>query len=217
VISHTALQLALRARLLTLSLATTGSVSLSATATGYARTTGSFYADGFWPGQELATAGFASNGTRVITQVTPTMLTVSSPITPEAAAAGRTLSVGLPSSRAWENVTFTPVTGVPWVEEQYIPGPTVQSTMGPNGLLIAEPMVAVLTHCASDTGLTAARYADAVLTLFAPRQSIPLTNGDVLRVRGDVGPFVGQLQQSQPGFAVKPVTIPCRVYTPNSI
>jgi hypothetical protein len=25
------------------------------------------------------------------------------------------------------------------------------------------------------------------------------------------------LQQSQPGFAVKPVTIPCRVYTPNSI
>lgn len=40
------MQLAMRARALTLSVATTGLVSLSATATGYARTTGSFQSDG---------------------------------------------------------------------------------------------------------------------------------------------------------------------------
>jgi hypothetical protein len=215
-ISHTAIQLALRAKALTLSVATTGAISLAAVATGYVRTTGSFYTDGFWPGMELVTIGFANNGTRVITQVTPTTISVYTPLTPEGVAGGRTLTVGLPSSRAWENVTHRPASA-PYIEEQYIPGPAAQVTLGPNGEIEALPMYALQVNALVDTGLTASRYADALLALFAPRTAIPLPNGDVLRVRSDVGPFVGQLQQSEPGYAVKPVTFPLRLRSQNLI
>jgi hypothetical protein len=57
----------------------------------------------------------------------------------------------------------------------------------------------------------------ALRALFAPRTAIPLANGDVLRVRSDTGPYAGQLQQSQPGFAVQPFTIPLRIRSFNVI
>jgi hypothetical protein len=216
-IDHIAMQLAMRSRALALSVAATGLVSLSATATGYARATGNFQTENFWPGMEVTPAGFATNVPRVITAVTPLAITVSGTVTAEVAAGGRSLTVGLPSNRAWENVTFVPTAGVPYVEEQYIPGPTAQVTIGPNGDIELTPMYALLVNLPTETGLTVSRYADALLRLFAPRTAIPLTSGDVLRVRSDVGPFPGQLQQSQPGFAVKPVTIPFRLRTSNSI
>lgn len=219
-IDNLAIQLAMRTRALTLSVATTGLVSLAATSTGYARTTGSFQADGFWPGMEIMPAGFATNAPRVITAVTPLAITVNTTagqVPVEASAGGRSLTVGLPSNRAWENVTLIPITGVPFVEEQYIPGPNAQVTIGPNGDLELLPQYQLQVHLPTETGLTVSRYADALLRLFAPRTAIPLASGDVLRVRSDVGPFVGQLQQSQPGFAVKPVTFPLRVRTQNSI
>jgi hypothetical protein len=179
VIDHTMLQLALRAKLLTLSVATTGSTTLAATTTGYSRTAGSFYADFFWPGMELATAGFASNGTRVITQVTPTTITVAGSLTPEVAAAGRTLSVGLPSNRAWENVTYVPVTGVPYIEEQYIPGPAAMVNDGYAGLLELRPMYSPRVYVPLDTGISAdGRYADAITRLFLPGTTLPLATGD---------------------------------------
>lgn len=216
-LDHIAYQLAMRTRALTLSVATTGLVTLSATATGYARTTGSFQADGFWPGMEITPAGFATNTTRVITNVTPLAITISGAVTAEVAAANRSLTVGLPSKRAWENVTLIPTAGVPYVEEQYLPGPTAQVTIGPNGEIEALPQYGLLVHLPSNTGLTVGRYTDALVRLFAPRTAITLASGDVLRVRADVGPSVGQLQQSQPGFAVKPVTFPLRVRTANLI
>lgn len=216
-IDNLAYQLALRSRALTLSVATTGVVTLSATATGYARTVGSFYTDGFWPGMELVPAGFATNTPRVITGVTALTITVSGAVTAEVAAGGRSLTVGLPSNRAWENVALTPTTGVPYVEEQYLPGPVAQVTLGPLGELEALPQYVLLFHLPSSTGLTVIRYTDALLRLFAPRTAITLANGDVVRVRSDVGPSVGQLQQSQPGFAVKPIAIPLRVRTANIV
>jgi hypothetical protein len=54
--------LALRGRVLTLSVATTGTTSLAATATGYTRAAGSFVTDGFKPGMEVLAAGFATSG-----------------------------------------------------------------------------------------------------------------------------------------------------------
>lgn len=213
------MQLAIRARVLTLSVATTGAVALSATATGYARTAGSFFADGFWRGMELSASGFAlaaNNGLKVITDATPLTLTCTG-CAADAEAAGRTLAVGLPSMRAGENMTFTPTDGVPFIEEQYLPGPSAQVTVGPNGDLEYLPQYAVHVNLPSDTSLTASRYVDALLRLLPPRAVIALPNGDVLRVRADVGPSVGQLQQSQAGFAVKPVTFFFRLRTSNSI
>ena len=46
---------------------------------------------------------------------------------------------------------------------------------------------------------------------------ITASAGDVLRVRSDVGPFRGQLQQGTPGWAVVPVTFPCRIETANIV
>jgi hypothetical protein len=219
VIDEVAMQLALRARALTLSVATTGAISLSATATGYARASGSFSTDGFWPGMELVASGFgiaANNGTKVVTAVTPTTLDCAG-CAVESAAGGRTLSVGLPSSRAWENVAFEPVAGVPWVEEHFISGPSSQVTLGPLGEIVVEPQYALYVNLPNETGLTVRRYVNALRVLFAPRTAIPLPNGDVLRVRSDTGPFPGDLQQGRPGFAVLPVTFPLRIRTNNSI
>jgi hypothetical protein len=216
-IDHTSIQFALRAKLVALSVATTGAIAMSATATGYARATGSFLADGFDLGMEITPSGFAANPADIITAISALAITVRAGRPVEGSAGGRTLTAGLPSARSWENIAFEPTAGVPWVEEEYIPGPVVQVTLGPNGDLEATPMYAPKVHVPASTGMTASRYADAVLRLFAPRTVIPLPNGDVLRVRSDTGPFPGQLLQSRPGFAMKPITIPLRLRTSNSI
>jgi ferritin-like protein len=75
----------------------TGTVSLSATATGYGRTAGSFVTDGFAVGQQVTASGFtnpANNGSSVVSAVTATALTVTkTPATAaEAAAAGRSIA-----------------------------------------------------------------------------------------------------------------------------
>jgi len=85
---------------------TTGSTSLSATSTGFARATGSFLADGFVVGQSVIASGFAAetptttsnNGTAVVTAVSATELVVTkNPLTvPEAAATGRSIVSALP-------------------------------------------------------------------------------------------------------------------------
>jgi hypothetical protein len=217
VIDEIAMQLALRDWAKTLVVATTGVLALAATASGYTRTSGSFVDDGFWPGMEITPAGFIANTPRVITDVSALVITVSGVVTPEAAAGGRSLAVGLPSSRAWENTAFQPTAGVPWVREEFLPGPTAQVTLGPQGELEATPMYALHVHVAADSRLAPKRYVQALRVLFAPRTAIPLPNGDVLRVRSDTGPYAGQLQQSQPGFAVQPFTIPLRIRSFNVI
>ena len=211
------MQLALRSKAMTLVVATTGSVTLSATATGYARTTGSFVTDGLYAGMEITPAAFATNTPRVITAVSALAVTVSGAVTPEVAAGGRSLTVGLPTSRAWENVAFQPTAGVPWVREEFLPGPTAQVTIGPLGELEATPMYALYVNVEAETGLTAKRYVNALRVLFAPRTAIVLANGNTLRVRADTGPYAGQLQQGQPGFSTQPFTIPLRLRSANVI
>ena len=216
-IDEVQIQLALRARLLTLSVATTGTMTLAAVSGGYTRASGSFLTDGFAPGMELVPVGFSSSTPRVITGVTALAITVSSTVPAQVAAGGRSLTVGLPAARAWENVAFQPTAGVPWVREEFLPGPAAQITIGPFGDLENTPMYAIYFNVAAETGLTAKRYVTAARALFAPRTQITLANGDTVRVRGDTGPYAGQLQQSTPGFAVQPLTIPLRLRTPNVI
>lgn len=220
-IGHLDIQLALRAKLLTLSVVTTGSVTLSATASGYARSSGSFLSDGFAPGMELTPSGFASNPVSVVTDVTALSLTVADPRSAETSASGRTLAVGLPSARAWENKKPSddpPLQSRPFVREEYLPGaPMKQVTLGPFGEVEMQPLYAPQIYVPANSGITAAsRYADSIVRLFAPRTAIPVGT-DVLRVRTDSGPYRGQLLQSSPGFAVVPVTIPCWIRTQNTI
>ena len=217
-LDHLAAQLALRTQLLTLAVCTTGSTSLSATATGYARAAGSFLADGFAAGMEITPSGFTANTVDTITAVTALTLTTKSARAVESVSSGRTIAVALPASRAWENMDFTPVAGVPFVEEDYVPGPVTQITVGPLGQVETTPLYVVKLYGVANTGAGAlARYATAVLTLFPPRFNVTLSTGDVLRVRTDTAPYRGQLQQATPGFAVVTVTIPLRGRSSNSI
>jgi len=237
-ISHTANLLALRSRLAGLVAVTTGATTLSATATGYARAAGSFVTDGFVVGMELAASGFtsaANNGPGLVRAVTALTLTVDAysvtaaagpegytvaarTLVVEGAAAGRTLAVGLPALRAWENASVAPAAGKPWVEEDYLPGPVTTLTVGPLARLEALPQYVVKLYGPQKTGATALyRLADAVLALFPPRTALTLAGGDVARVRTDVAPYRGQLVQDTAGFAVVVITIPLRIETANTI
>ena len=181
-LNHLAIQRACRARLATMVVATTGVTSLSATATGYARVAGSFATDGFEVGVEVRGSGFANavnNGVSVVTRVAPLALTVSPVVVTiangvrtvtrpatvaEGVAGGRSLTVGLPAFAAYENVAFTPETGVPYWDEQYVRGPALLGTIGPQGRIIGEPMYLPRINVQSDTSIEAAsRYADAMV------------------------------------------------------
>jgi len=211
------MMLALRTKALTLSVATTGSISIEVTATGFVRATGSFLTDGFHTGMEFTAAGTTSNdGTHVATQVTALEVSASG-LTVEADGAGKTLTVELPSNRAWENIDFDPTAGEPWVEEQFLGGPSSQITTGPNGWLEVDPLYVLQVHAVEGKGVGAPNgYADALLSLFSPLTAMTLTNGDVLRVRTDTGPYRGQLLRRRPGYATVPVTVPLRLQTLNN-
>lgn len=230
-IDELSIQQALRTKLLTLSVATTGSVSLAATTTGYTRTTGSFVTDGFLPGMEITPAGFANNSRAVITEVAALTITAKrivattangattyalGALTAESAAGGRSLTVGLPLNRAWENDEFEPTAGIPWIREEYLPGPNSQITIGPFGEVEGEPQYVIHFNLPAGTRLTAKRYTHAGRVLFAPRTQIPITGG-TLRVRADTAPLTGQLLPSQPGFVDQPLTIPLKIRSANTI
>lgn len=220
-VSYLQVQRAARAQLITLSVATTGAISMSATATAYVRTAGSFLTDGFYAGMEIVASGMTvagNNGTAVVKAVSALTLTVTRALGVEVAAAGKTLAAGLPAGREWENETFTPTTGSPYVEEELVPGPMVQITLGKeNGELELTPLYVVRVNVPEGVGTDAIRaYTDALLRLFKTHTTMTLANGDVLRVRGDPAPYPGQLIPRKTGWATVPVTIPLRMTTINS-
>jgi len=124
---------------------------------------------------------------------------------------------GLPTSRAWENVAFTPTTGTTWIAESYLPGPARKITLGALGEMETLPQYVVQVNVASNAGVgTADGLVDDILTHFAPETSITVT-GATLRVRGDTAPFASQLIQSAPGFATVTINIPLRLRAANVI
>lgn len=212
------IHLAFRARALTLSLATTGSTSLSATATGYARTAGSFITDGFVVGQEVTPAGFASNTVGSITALTALAMTINGGRPAEAAAGSRSLTILLPSDRAWENIAFNPTTGRPYISEQYVPGTNSQQTYGPGGDIVHTGFYQLQVNVPAANGISAdGRYAKGILALFPPRYALTLSTGDVVRVNWDPAPYRGQRLQPEPGWSVIPVSVPFILRTQNSI
>lgn len=218
-ISHKAALLALRTQAVALSVVTTGSMTLAATTSGYTRASGSFLTDGFVVGMEFTPSGFATNTPHVITAVDATTITTADTITAETASSGRTLTVGLPALRAWENVAFTPTAGRWYVEEDYLPGPSAQETLGPLGQVEALPQYVLKLYGTAGHGPEALyTVADALLTLFAPRTNLTLSTGDQFVVRTNPAPYRSQLVAApQGGWSVVTVTIPGRVRSANPI
>jgi len=96
--------LSFRTRARTLSVCTTGTMSLAATATGYTRSSGSFLTDGFAPGMELTPTGFVDNPASTILSVVAGAIVVNDARAVEADAGTRSLTVGLPTLRVTENI-----------------------------------------------------------------------------------------------------------------
>ena len=169
---------------------------------------------------EVLGAGFseaANNARFTVTAATALTLTVSGSLTTESAGSGKSLTVGLPLGRAWENIAYEATTSAPWIEEQLIPAGSRQITVGPLGTLETRVLYQLQVHVPEDVGIGAAnRYADTLLTLFAPRTAITF-GSDTARVRTDVGPFRGQLLRRRAGFATVPVTFPIEIRSANTI
>ena len=136
---------AFRTRLLTLSVVVAPVVDIEVVEgtpfDTYVRASGSWITDGFYPGMEVLAAGFTNASNNVLSVVkvaTALVLTVDANLTTEASAAGRSLTVGLPSRIAPENIEFTPDQGKPYIEENFLPGATEQITVGPGGEIEAD-------------------------------------------------------------------------------
>lgn len=228
--------LALRNRMLTLAVCTTGSMSLSATATGYARTSGSFLADGFRDGMEFLAAGFATsgnNGYRVIESVSALNITTIStaarylsegagsipqPIA-EAEGSGRTLFVGLPQGRALDNKVFAPKPGRPYIEEDFVPGghaligyPSQGSRNEETGLYVVK-----WYGLEGKGGGGIRRSVDKLRALFAPGTVLSLGDGTVVRMSRNAAAVAGQILPQGDGWAVCTVSIPWRADSTNVI
>lgn len=217
-INHELVLLALRDKLAELDVATTGLANITATDTGYTRTSGDFQADGLAPGMELVGSGFgiqANNTAKVITEVTELEVLAEGCVAE--AVGSRVLSVGLPEDVASENTSFTPTTGKPYFQEEYLPGGAGrQVTLGTLAELEMLPAYVVKVYVPANTAVLAVhRYVTALLALFAPGTALAVS-GHTVTVRRDVMPFPSQLLRIE-GYAVVTVTVPLRVRTANAI
>lgn len=209
-------QLALRARLDATTVATTGSTSLSATTTGYARAAGSFLTDGFRVGMEITSVtGFSTGGNnqattsqgRMITAVTATAISCSG-CTTESAGSGRTITVGIPYQKASEDVAFTPVGGFPYTEEVLVPtGTRVHTFPVSTGHMTDDGLYVVTVYGLSGKGSLRA-YADAILARFAPGTTFTLSDGNTLRIPSQLGPKAGAITRIDGGWSFVVCEIP---------
>lgn len=210
----------LRNKALALSVVTSGSLTLSVTSAAYVRASGSWITDGFVVGMEVTGAGCTvagNNGAHRVTAVSALSLTCGGLAT-EVSGSGKTISVGVPAFRAWENVDYTPTPGRWYVEEDYLPGPTAQTTLGTLGQVEVFPTYVLKIYGLANTSTAALfKFADALLALFAPGTPIVLSDGVVIRVRTNPAPSCGQIVQAPGGgWAVATITIPCRVESANT-
>lgn len=125
----------------------------------------------------------------------------------------RVMTLGaLPALRSWENVEFTPTNGQPYIEEDFVPATVTLKGLIPGGLVENTGLYIIKWYGLSNTGLNSITHGvDQLLALFPPGATITASSGDVVRIRGDVAPYRGQLRQDLPGWAVVLVTIPYRV------
>lgn len=220
-IDKTALHYALRARATGTTIATTGTMDLEATTSGYIRASGSFVTDGFQPGMEVLPAGFATNTRDIITGVAALTLTVKTSRAAETSASGRSLTVGFPVQRAWENERFTRGANRPYVEEDFVPAtheiitfPAATGRAEETGLYV------IRVYGIHAYGINAMRKTvDAILARFTPGTTLSVTSADV-RIRGtarnEPGPQSGQILRDGE-WSVCSIRIPWLASTANAI
>jgi len=216
--NHFRAMVALRQRLQNTVVAETGTGTFGSTGTGFIRLTGSFVDDGFAPGMEVVATGFADAGPFVISNVEATQITIRETNRAEITDSGRSLSVGIPSLVAWENKKFTPVDNRWYLEEDFVPGPTFQVTVGLFAELEHRMQYVLKLYGLAGEGIKALySVSEAILAQFPPRLALTMSDGTLLRVRSNPAPTRGQVLPQEAGRAVIVVDIPLFARTDNSI
>jgi hypothetical protein len=214
-VDHFLLLTAIRSRLKSLLVDTTGSVSLASTATGYSRSSGSFITDGFEVGAEVTPVGFPQTTPGVVVGLTATAMTIEGGRAIQAEGAGRTLKVELPAMRSWENQKFDPIDKRWYIDEDYIPGPVNRVTGGINGEFDVEPTYVIRLYGLASTGVAALyRVSDAILRLFLPNSYMLVSDGHIVYVKSSPAPYKSQVMAEGPSHAVVVITVPLWVRTP---
>jgi hypothetical protein len=214
--------IALRNRVRAAVSATTGSTTLSATTSGYVRSSGSFVTDGFKAGMEVLGAGFtnsANNDYGVVSSVAALALGITGGRSTESAGAAKTVSAGLPFGKAWEGDEFTPTTGRPYIEESFVPASSRVWTFPANGGHVRETGLYVIRwYGVSRGGAEAIRAAvDAVKVQLSPGTGLTLSDGSTVRVRADTGPYTGELRRIEGGWSVLTLTVPWMSEATNAV
>lgn len=182
---------AIRQRLLTLVVATTGTTTLGATSEGFTRAAGSFADDGFAAGMEVLPSGYptALNAPKIIETVEPLKIKISGGLSSSAVAApSRALTVGPPAAFQYEN-TQTPYSDRPGVRpywaEQFVPA--TQGSAADTYALIADSGLYIVTsYGLGNKGVLAmARERKAIREQFYPGLQLEIGDeNDWLRFMG---------------------------------
>lgn len=217
-IDESAALLALWARAVAVSVKTTGTMSLSATTTGYARAdAGSFLTDGFVPGMEITPVGFDANTVDLITGVTALTMTTANTRAAEASAGSRSIAVKLPAVQATELKDTTKL-ALRWrVREEFVPAPSRLMGQKNGGLLYESGLYILTLFCPERYGpLPMQAMTGALKALYAPGTT--LTAGShTLRVRTDSSVYAGQIIPQGDGSARCLLTVPWEAYSINAI
>lgn len=217
-INDLAVILAVRAKLLGLVFASTGVTTLTAVGNGFTRATGSFVTDGFVRGMEVVPTGFANNTPAVLESVAATTLTIRGTRPAEAAAAGRSLTVGMPPLFNYENRGVKPVDGRWFADEDYLPGVLADSTIGTTHDLEYWPAYVLKLEGIADVGIDAAfKVTRSILQAFPPFSDVGVVEGRALKVRSSPAPFRGQLLNTEAGKFEVAVTIPLTLRVQNTV
>lgn len=212
--------LALRARALAVVVCTTGTMALAATAAGYTRASGSFVTDGFMPGMEVTPVGFTQTTPGIITQVSALTMAIAGGRSVQTSGSGRSLSVNTPTVRVFGNLEPSEAgvvlpnlpTGRPYYEEAFAPSTQQLLTNSTRGVIEHTGLFLVTwAGLANYDDIGIRRCADAVLTAFPPQYAWTLTDGSVLRVRGDIAPWAREITRRDGGWAAVIITIPWQI------
>lgn len=128
---------------------------------------------------------------------------------------------GIPDAnhRAWENKSYTPVDGEPYIEEQFVPAVQFLWTMPPQGAVVeARGLYVVNWFGVSNTGTNGiSTGCDAILAKFTPGTRLVLASGDIVRIRSDPAPARGQILPLEAGWASCTVNIPYWCLSTNTV
>lgn len=117
----------------------------------------------------------------------------------------------LPVARAYENIAFTPTSGVVYAEEDFVPGTSRLVSATAAGGMVEDTGLYVIRWygIAGEATGTIRAGVTAVLALVPPGSFVTATDGTVVRIRGTPAPKSSQINTTvAPGRALATIEIP---------